>query len=191
MQRVSSHINNRKVSGFTLLELVFVLSMIAVLVTWVTVSISTVETEDKLREAAGSIELLAQRGLNVAITQQRSYELSITANMVSLAPKYVLDSESVGWVDQNELGEDEVSRKFDDVVANEPMSTDVLYEIKRWQSSEWLTLEKDKQIVLGLSPLGLIEPISIRCSIGSSCIMHQLHPLTAGIRDEEMSIEKE
>lgn len=191
MQRVSSHINNRKVSGFTLLELVFVLSMIAVLVTWVTVSISTVETEDKLREAAGSIELLAQRGLNVAITQQRSYELSITANMVSLAPKYVLDSESVGWVDQNELGEDEVSRKFDDVVANEPMSTDVLYEIKRWQSSEWLTLEKDKQIVLGLSPLGLIEPISIRCSIGSSWIMHQLHPLTAGIRDEEMSIEKE
>ncbi|MGB2403580.1 MAG: pilus assembly FimT family protein [Akkermansiaceae bacterium] len=191
MQLVHKHIKSQKVSGFTLLELVFVLSMIAVLVTWVTVSIATVESEQKLREAAGSIELLAKRGLSVAITQQRPYELSITANMVSLAPKYVLNSEGDSWGRQDERDDDEASRSLNDVIANEPMATGVSYEIKRWRSNEWLVMEKDKKVVIGLSPQGLIEPISIRCSVGNSWIMHELHPLTADIRDEEMSIEKE
>ncbi|MDG1357626.1 MAG: hypothetical protein P8P36_05480 [Akkermansiaceae bacterium] len=174
-----------------MLEIVFVLSMVAILVTWMTVSITTVESEQKLREAAGRIELLAKRGLNIAVIQQRPYELTIKEKTVSLKPKYATISDDFESIEVSGLGDDENNRSFDDITASEAMTADVSYEIKRWRSDEWQTLEKNQQMVISLSPLGLIEPISIRCSIGKSWIIHELHPLTAGIRDEEMSIEKE
>ncbi len=191
MQLVKRRIPNRRLGGFTLLEIVFVLSMVAILVTWMTMSIATVESEQKLREAADRIELLAKRGLNIAVIQQRPYELIITAKTVSLKPKHVSISDDFEGVEVSDLGDDENNRSFDDITASEAMAADVSYEIKRWRSDEWQTLEKNQQIVISLSPRGLIEPISIRCSIGKSWITHELHPLTASIRDEEMSIEKE
>ena len=191
MQLGQRHTKNRQVAGFTLLEIVFVLSMIAILVTWLTVSLSTVESEQKLREAAGRIELLAKRGLSIAVMQQRPYQLAITASSVSIAPRYALGPDEAVYMENEEDGAGGESGSFDDITASEAIDADVSYEIKRWQSDDWVTLEGDKRIVITLNPIGLIEPFMIRCSMGESWIMHELHPLTAGIRDEEMSIEKE
>ncbi len=191
MQLGQRHAKNRQVAGFTLLEIVFVLSMIAILVTWLTVSLSTVESEQKLREAAGRIESLAQRGLRIAVMQQRPYQLTITASSVSLAPRNAFGSDEAVSMENEMDGEGGDSRTFDDIAASEATDAEVSYEIKRWQSDKWEELEGDKRIVITLNPIGLIEPLMIRCSMGESWIMHELHPLTAGIRDEEMSIEKE
>ena len=191
MQLGQRHTKNRQVAGFTLLAIVFVLSMIAILVTWLTVSLSTVESEQKLREAASRIELLAKRGLSIAVMQQRPYQLTITASSVSIAPRYALGPDEAVYMEneQDEAGGE--SESFDDITASEAIDADVSYEIKRWQSDDWVALEGDKRIVITLNPIGLIEPFMIRCSMGESWIMHELHPLTAGVRDEEMSIEKE
>ena len=191
MQLGQRHAKNRQVAGFTLLEIVFVLSMIAILVTWLTVSLSTVESEQKLREAAGRIELLAKRGLSIAVMQQRPYQLTITASSVSIAPRYELGPDEVVAMEDEKDGAVGDSRSFDDITASEALDADVSYEVKRWRSDDWEALEEGKRIVLRLNPIGLIEPITIRCSMGKSWVMHELHPLTAGVRDEEMSIEKE
>ena len=191
MQLGQRHSKNRQVAGFTLLEIVFVLSMIAILVTWLTVSLSTVESEQKLREAASRIELLAKRGLSIAVMQQRPYQLTITASSVSIAPRYALGPDEAGYMENEQDGAGGESESFDDITASEAIDADVSYEIKRWQSDDWVALEGDKRIVITLNPIGLIEPFMIRCSMGESWIMHELHPLTAGVRDEEMSIEKE
>lgn len=191
MQLGQRHTKNRQVAGFTLLEIVFVLSMIAILVTWLTVSLSTVESEQKLREAASRIELLAKRGLSIAVMQQRPYQLTITASSVSIAPRYALGPDEAGYMENEQDGAGGESGSFDDITASEAIDVDVSYEIKRWQSDDWVALEGDKRIVITLNPMGLIEPFMIRCSMGESWIMHELHPLTAGVRDEEMSIEKE
>ena len=191
MQLGQRHSKNRQVAGFTLLEIVFVLSMIAILVTWLTVSLSTVESEQKLREAAGRIELLAKRGLSIAVMQQRPYQLTITASSVSIAPRYALGPDEAVYMENEQDGAGGESGSFDDITASEAIDADVSYEIKRWQSDDWVALEGDKRIVITLNPIGLIEPFMIRCSMGESWIMHELHPLTAGVRDEEMSIEKE
>ena len=191
MQLGQRHAKNRQVAGFTLLEIVFVLSMIAILVTWLTVSLSTVESEQKLREAASRLELLAKRGLSIAVMQQRPYQLTINASSVSIAPRYALGPDEAVYM-ENEQGEaGGESGSFDDITASEAIDADVSYEIKRWQSDDWVALEGDKRIVITLNPIGLIEPFMIRCSMGESWIMHELHPLTAGVRDEEMSIEME
>ena len=191
MQLGQRHSKNRQVAGFTLLEIVFVLSMIAILVTWLTVSLSTVESEQKLREAASRIELLAKRGLSIAVMQQRPYQLTITASSVSIAPRYALGPDEAGYMENEQDGAGGESGSFDDITASEAIDVDVSYEIKRWQSDDWVALEGDKRIVITLNPIGLIEPFMIRCTMGESWIMHELHPLTAGVRDEEMSIEKE
>ena len=191
MQLAQRHTKKRQVAGFTLLEIVFVLSMIAILVTWLTVSLSTVESEQKLREAAGRIELLAKRGLSIAVMQQRPYQLTITASSVSIAPRYALGPDEAVYMENEQDGAGGESGSFDDITASEAIDADVSYEIKRWQSDDWVALEGDKRIVITLNPIGLIEPFMIRCSMGESWIMHELHPLTAGVRDEEMSIEME
>ena len=191
MQLGQGHAKNRQAAGFTLLEIVFVLSMIAILVTWLTVSLSTVESEQKLREAASRIELLAKRGLSIAVMQQRPYQLTITASSVSIAPRFALGPDESGYIENEQDGAGGESGSFDDITASEAIDADVSYEIKRWQSDDWLALEGDKRIVITLNPIGLIEPFMIRCSMGESWIMHELHPLTAGVRDEEMSIEME
>ena len=191
MQLGQRHTKNRQVAGFTLLEIVFVLSMIAILVTWLTVSLSTVESEQKLREAASRIELLAKRGLSIAVMQQRPYQLTITASSVSIAPRYALGPDEAGYIENEQDGAGGESGSFDDITASEAIDADVSYEIKRWQSDDWVALEGDKRIVITLNPIGLIEPFMIRCTMGESWIMHELHPLTAGVRDEEMSIEME
>ena len=191
MQLAQRHTKNRQVAGFTLLEIVFVLSMIAILVTWLTVSLSTVESEQKLREAAGRIELLAKRGLSIAVMQQRPYQLTINASSVSIAPRFALGPDESGYIENEQDGAGGESGSFDDITASEAIDADVSYEIKRWQSDDWVALEGDKRIVITLNPMGLIEPFMIRCSMGESWIMHELHPLTAGVRDEEMSIEME
>ena len=191
MQLAQRHTKNRQVAGFTLLEIVFVLSMIAILVTWLTVSLSTVESEQKLREAASRIELLAKRGLSIAVMQQRPYQLTINASSVSIAPRFALGPDESGYIENEQDGAGGESGSFDDITASEAIDADVSYEIKRWQSDDWVALEGDKRIVITLNPIGLIEPFMIRCSMGESWIMHELHPLTAGVRDEEMSIEME
>ena len=191
MQQAQRHTKNRQVAGFTLLEIVFVLSMIAILVTWLTVSLSTVESEQKLREAAGRIELLAKRGLSIAVMQQRPYQLTITASSVSIAPRFALGPDESVYIENEQDGAGGESGSFDDITASEAIDADVSYEIKRWQSDDWVALEGDERIVITLNPIGLIEPFMIRCSMGESWIMHELHPLTAGVRDEEMSIEME
>ena len=190
MQSTLCHTGLRRAGGFSLLEIVFVLAMIAMLITWLTLSVSTVETEQKLREASAGIESLAQRARNIAVKQQRAYQLTISAGEIGIAPQYQQYSGDDDFTeDEQNVGRD-VEQRFDDITASEATDGDVTYEIKRWRADDWELIEGDKKVVLALDPIGLVEPISIRCSIGNSWLIHELHPLTAGIRDEEMNIEK-
>lgn len=175
--------------GFSLLEIIFVLGLVAVLTTWITVSVTTVETEQQLREASGVIVSMTTRARNISVRQQRPYTVTVTENKTVLTPKYFDANE-----DQHERGfdeEDSKPAKHENILADQESDLSVTYEISRWGSDDWVLLEKDKKVSFTIEPSGLVEPIAIRCSIGKSWLIQRLHPLTGGVRDEEMSIEKE
>ncbi len=187
MSRCKHHNGVKQASGFTLLEMVIVLGMLAVFATWFVMSITTVETEQRLREASGGIESLVRRARNIAVRQQRPYELTIREGEISIAPKYVLDDEE----EDEEFDEDHPRVEFENITASEKTDPKVSYEIKRWRSDKWVKIKGDEKVVVSLEPIGLVEPISIRCSIGESWLIQELHPLTGSVRDEQMSVEKE
>ena len=178
--------NKRVASGFTLLEIVFVLGMIAIIVGWVTMSVSTVNTEKKLLEAADGIESLIRRGRSVAVLQQRPYQVTITSSAISLAPQYARDE-----LESYDDDEWDTRETFESVSASEALDQEVTYEIRRWRSDSWLEIEGDEKVVLTLDSAGMVEPISIRCGMGKSWISHTLSPLTGAVRDEEMSVQEE
>ena len=185
MSRSPKHQRLKQAGGFTLLEMVFVLGMLAIFATWITLRVVNVETEQQLREASGSIESLARQARNIAVRQQRAYQLTIAEGAISIAPQYMLEDEKGGYDEVNPR------KEFENITATEKTDSGVTYEVKRWRSDEWKEIKGDEKVVITLGPLGLIEPISIRCSIGKSWLIHQLHPLTASVRDEEMSVEKD
>lgn len=185
MNNLRRHNISKQAGGFTLLEIVFVLGMIAMLAVWLTVSVTTVDTEQQLREAVGSVEAMTKRCRSIAVMQQRPYQITIAAGSISMAPQYTRDEviEEFGEADEDTVKED-----FEDVLASDLTDSEVKYEIRRWRSDVWLEIVGEKTVALTVDPVGLVEPISIRCSKGASWIMQELHPLTGGVRNEEMSI---
>ena len=188
MNRGARHVAQATRRGFTLLEIVIVLSIIAAIAGLAFLSFGTVETEQRLRESVGTIESFAKRARNIAVVQQRPYQLTISQEAISIAPQYVREDDGSSNEDESALG-DQV--RFKDVTDREATDQEVTYEVKRWGSDAWQLIEKDKKVLLTIDPTGLVEPISIRCSLGESWIVQELHPLTAGVRNEEMSIENE
>ena len=176
MNKGKRHNEKKQVGGFTLLEIVFVLGMIAVLVTWLTLTVATVETEQRLREASGDIESLARRARNIAVRQQRAYQLTISDGSISIAPQHMLaDMEEEDARDFE--GEELPRENFENMTDSESTDSEVTYEIRRWRSNEWQLIEGKNKVVITLDPIGLVEPISIRCSIGKSWLIQELHPL--------------
>ncbi len=171
--------------GFTLLEMVIVLSIIAAIATMAVLSQGNVQAEQRLRESIGSIESLAKRGRNIAVRQQRAYQLVISEESISIGAQYARAEDGGG----NNYDEVAVRKKFEDITDIEETDSEVIYEVKRWGSDTWQLIERDKKVVLTIEPTGLVEPISIRCSMGNSWIIQELHPLTAGVRNEEMNID--
>ena len=195
------HQSKYLLQGFSLLEIVMVLGMMAVIVTWITVSVATVQTEEQLRRASGAIVTMATRARNVAVRQQRPYAVTVTEQSVSMAPRYALslaDSDDSSFSNRaSDRGSDSSGGSsesplisHEDVTASKAHDEAVSLEIQRWGSDDWITMEKDVEVTFTIEPSGLVEPIGLRCSIGESWIIQRLHPLTGSVRDEEMTIMK-
>ena len=69
-----------------------VLGMVGILVTWLTISVGTVQTEEKLRRGVSDIEVMAKRARSIAVQQQRPYQLTISEDSISICLLYTSPS---------------------------------------------------------------------------------------------------
>jgi prepilin-type N-terminal cleavage/methylation domain-containing protein len=181
--------SDRHPAGFTLLEIVVVLTVAAILMGGAVGLFAFNSNERALNDASGEIELLAKRARTMAILQQTSYALEFQDGVVRLMPFAVA-------VASDGDRKSSRSRRFSDE-EQAAMSSDereiflkdgMALSIRRWSSEKWLKVEKNSAHVWRFDPDGLCEPITVRLTVDESWSEDSYHPLTASIRDQQSEI---
>ena len=184
--------NGRLPAGFTLLEMVIVL-MILALVLGSSITMMVLSKDERtLSSATGELESLAKRARTIAALQQKPYALEFYENRISLMPlaEAMLDPverEKAGMVlraadDDEESSSLSVTR--DAWVAED--NTEIF--VRRWASDTLIPISTKSRQVWRFDPEGPCEPLTVRFRVGKSWSESEFNPLTAGIRDTQSEI---
>jgi type II secretion system protein H len=176
---------NKRPRGFTLIEIVMVLALVAVIMGGA-VSVMVFSSDEKvLRNASGEIEVMAKRARTTAILRQTPYALEFREGVVRLMPLA-----EAGRVEKKTAGGHKIGGETEKSAGGERreyvLDSSLNLFVRRWNSEEWLPAAKDTVHVWRFDPDGLCEPISVRLTIGKSWMEDSYHPLTATIRESQM-----
>lgn len=168
-------------AGFTLLEIVVVLVLIAVLAGGA-ISVMVNSDDDRaFKESSGEIEALAKRARTVAALQQRPYALEFFENRVRLMPL----AEAVIEPAERQKAESmlEINGGGDESVHAEWSSDDGMNMlVRRWASDTWIPIDEKSRQVWRFDPEGFCEPVGVRLETKKSWMEMEFHPLTGSIR---------
>jgi prepilin-type N-terminal cleavage/methylation domain-containing protein len=184
-QMTSAARTNKRRSGFTLLEIVIVLSIAAVVIGGAVGLMVYSSDERVLRNASGEIELLAKRARTTAMLLQTPYALEFRERVVRLLPLAEAGQDEKRTVGGRRIGGEKVVT--DDAERWEyPLEDGVEVFIRRWNTDDWLPTRKDTVHVWRFDPNGLSEPLSVKLTLGESWSEDIYHPLTAAVRENFM-----
>jgi prepilin-type N-terminal cleavage/methylation domain-containing protein len=184
-QMTSAARTNKRRSGFTLLEIVIVLSIAAVVIGGA-VGLTVYSSDERvLRNASGDIEVLAKRARTTAMLLQTPYALEFRERVVRLLPLAEAGQDEKRTVGGRRIGGEKVVT--DDAERWEyPLEDGVEVSIRRWNTTDWLPTRKDTVHVWRFDPNGLSEPLSVKLTYGESWSEDTYHPLTAAVRENFM-----
>lgn len=182
--------------GFTLLEMMFTLSLIAILVGVSVVSYKPDSPAKQMQKATVQIEALSARGHTMAMLHQKPFWLRFERGRVVLEGAELesvdtrSDEEQLAMDDSGEPIAEEISRtvEYDEFLFTEGMEVFV----RRWGAAEmaWFHQEKEEDPVIfwNYESSGLCEPISLRIEIGENWTELEMDPLTGRVSDETSEI---
>ena len=171
-------------SGFSLLEIVMVLTIACMVMGGAVGLMIYSSDEHALRKSSGEIELLAKRARTTAILKQTPYALEFRQGIVKLLPLA-------------EAGQDEKKTAGGHRIGGEPVTPvggehrqyvlpdGMEVAVRRWNAAEWLATGTNSVHVWRFDPTGLCEPIGVRLTAKRSWREDTYHPLTATIRDSQ------
>jgi prepilin-type N-terminal cleavage/methylation domain-containing protein len=189
-------------AGFTLLEMVVVLSISMLIIGGALSKLYFSRDEAKLTDAYQSIEVLAKRARTISTLQQRPYALEFRDKTVSLMPfaEAAMEPEDRGDL-LEVLGEDEgyIGEYTDEEQIDRPSQQasvrdtwvakpEMMVFIKRWATAEWVPLTQRDRHVWRFDPSGICEPIGLRFETDGSWVEVVFHPLTAAIAGMDSEI---
>lgn len=172
--------------GFTLLEIIIVLSIAAIVMSGAVGFMMYSSDERALRDYSGQIELLAKRAHTTAILKQTSYAIEFrqgAVRMLTLA-RALEDTKTVRG---RRIGGELVANEGDEERQID-LKEGINSSIRRWNSDKWISTEKDNIFIWRFDPDGLCEPITVRLSLGDSWSEDTYSPLTAAISDHQIEI---
>ncbi|MEM9283695.1 MAG: type II secretion system protein [Verrucomicrobiota bacterium] len=185
----------RQFSGFTLLEIIFALSLIGLMVTIAFVSYKPDGANQKMTKAAVELESLSARGHTMAVLHQKPFWLEFRQDRVVLrgAELTTVRTSPIEFERDGDLFEEDVvqtSRAIDYEAYVYP--EDLTLFVRRWGAglNEWFRQEKDEDapFIWRFESTGLCEPISLRMVVEESWIELEMDPLTGRVMDEQSEI---
>ena len=184
--------------GFTLIEIVIVLVLMALMVGGAFAYMAASDDERVLRRSSVEVESLAKRARAVAALQQRPYALEFYEQTVTLMPlaETLIDprdrESAIAEQEEREAraaaGGTPAGSGFSPVHASYTIDPDIRMFVRRWASDAWLPIDSKNRQVWRFDPEGFCEPIGVRMEYGRSWVENEFHPLTGGIRDSAKEI---
>ncbi len=190
--------------GFTLLEIVVVLSIAVMIVGGGLAAMYFNRDEARLTAAYQDIEVLAKRARTIATLQQRPYALEFSDKTVSLMPyaEAVLDpgdrddvlasieerrdySESFNFENESEIDQPSDQPPVRDSWTADP---EMMISLKRWATADWIPITTRDRHVWRFDPSGICEPVGLRVEVDGSWVEVVFHPLTASVAGIESEI---
>ncbi|MFC7336319.1 type II secretion system protein [Haloferula chungangensis] len=190
-------------AGFTLLEMVVVLSISMLIIGGALSKLYFSRDEAKLTDAYQSVEVLAKRARTISTLQQRPYALEFRNKTVSLMPfaeaamesgdrDDLLDvlSENEGYEDFAYSNEEQIDRPSDQAAVRDAWvaEPEMMIFIKRWAMAEWIPLTPRDRHVWRFDPSGISEPLGLRFEVDGSWVEVVFHPLTAAVAGMDSEI---
>ena len=189
--------------GFTLLEIIIVLSIAAVLIGLSVPFISGMLREDQMRRPVRELQDLAQLMRNRAMTEHLAYEINFTAEGFS-GRQHKLYSESLGagatprptpadGSEPDQSSSDEPPAPTEEtekseVVAEFAFPAEMTCRLLFWGSRQWMEPAGEPATSQWVfQPSGLCNPLRVQFRKGESWIEAAFNPLTADIQEERFN----
>ncbi|MEK7949901.1 prepilin-type N-terminal cleavage/methylation domain-containing protein [Luteolibacter soli] len=188
----------RSQAGFTLLEIVVVLVIVAIVIGGAFGLMVASNDERALNRDSTEIEVMAKRARAISSLQQKPYVLEFNEQTVTLMPlaEALIDprdrEEAAAAQEAREAkaaaGGESASKGFAAMHASYTVDPDIRIFIRRWASDTWLPVNAKNRHLWRFDPQGFCEPVGVRLEFGRSWIENEFHPLTGGIRDTAKEI---
>ena len=160
------------VAGFTLLEMMIVLLIIAMLAGLSVMSFQGVNDQQVLRTPGLELQRMAREAVRRAGMYEQTQ--TIVFEKSAFIIRYKSDAKAVADADSKTVWQRRI-----DVPPNMRML------VQRWGMKDWIPSAGQRWIV---QPSGLCEPLAVRFELGNSNLEMRFNPLTGGVAEETMNI---
>jgi prepilin-type N-terminal cleavage/methylation domain-containing protein len=177
--RSSEHAPRRRAPGFTLVEIVITLSIVAMLIAMALGSTITLSHTRALEEPMSKVQEFAKKARNLAILEQRPYMVEIMPHSVALFSLVSTSGATAGVFGAAEAAAPKGRLDFYE------FDPDVVLSVRRWRASEFAP--PGRQIWV-FERSGLCEPLAVRAESANGFIEVSFNALDAHVEDKASEI---
>ncbi len=178
---------NKQPKGFTLIEIVISLMIIAVVIGGAISAMLANSSERRLSKASGEIELLAKKARTASILNQTPYALEFHSGFVRLLPFSQASEIERTTASGHAIGGEVVEPEGRPSVRQEvQIDPEIALSVRRWNTTAFIKPSETLVPIWRFDPDGLSEPLTVRYDLGTSYAQDTYHPLTATIADSEL-----
>ncbi len=176
--------------GFSLLELVFVLSLAVLLIGIGLYNLAAPEIEKELRQEHAKVEDLVLQARTLAVSYQQPFVVIIQEDRVQMQPQAKPEVAGAGDEREDLPAGGLQSLASQSWPRQENFEAGYKVEVARWGEEGYRVITERNRVEWIFEPNGLCEPIEIRLTQDhtQSYLSRKYHPLTGLAEDEEMVV---